>query len=448
MHNKHDDPIIDDKIRKSLNYSVLDGSFFSVMMGACENYFQAFAVFLKATTFQTGIVTSVPMFLGSIIQLFSNKFIEFFKSRKKMMVIAALIRTFLFLPLIFVFFMGEYRVWILIALIALYFILNFGSVPAWTSWMGDLVDENKRGAYFGKRNRIGNLVSLISVVGAGLILDYFEMVNNTLIGFMILFFVGFIGSFLSMLFLSLKYDVEYEEPKEGRLDFVKFTREIVTTNRGKFVLYNFLLYFGTFFMAPYLTPYMLNRLNFSYFDFMVATSVVAIAKFIAMPMWGYFGDRYGNKKILALSGLFISVLPFSWIFPRSLFPVMILQIFAGIAWAGFDISSLNFTYDVTGKGDRTRYTTYLQFYRGLGLFAGSLLGGLVVENITFMGSGFIAVFLISGVIRLLLAVPVMKFLTELRIVEHTTYPKMMIEMFTMAPRGVQEFLVGFRKRKK
>ena len=39
------------KIKKSLFYSILDGSFWSMMFGFGERYLSAFAVFLKATDF-------------------------------------------------------------------------------------------------------------------------------------------------------------------------------------------------------------------------------------------------------------------------------------------------------------------------------------------------------------------------------------------------------------
>ncbi|MBD3355362.1 hypothetical protein GF361_05245 [Candidatus Woesearchaeota archaeon] len=37
------------KVKKSLFYSIVDGSFWSVMFGMGERYLSAFAVFLKAT---------------------------------------------------------------------------------------------------------------------------------------------------------------------------------------------------------------------------------------------------------------------------------------------------------------------------------------------------------------------------------------------------------------
>ena len=50
-----DDPVVD----RSLKHSIKDGIFFSAMVGGAESYFSAFAVFLKATTAQIGVLASM-----------------------------------------------------------------------------------------------------------------------------------------------------------------------------------------------------------------------------------------------------------------------------------------------------------------------------------------------------------------------------------------------------
>lgn len=49
----------DDKIKKSLKCSILDGTFYSIMIGSGESFFFAFAVFLKANNIQLGLLGSL-----------------------------------------------------------------------------------------------------------------------------------------------------------------------------------------------------------------------------------------------------------------------------------------------------------------------------------------------------------------------------------------------------
>ena len=79
------------RIKKSLRYSVIDGTFAAAMIGFGESFFAVFAVFLKANNIQLGLLSSLPLLFGSLSQLLSNRLIKLFRSRKTLVVIAALI---------------------------------------------------------------------------------------------------------------------------------------------------------------------------------------------------------------------------------------------------------------------------------------------------------------------------------------------------------------------
>jgi len=445
MHKAHPDPEIDAKVRSSLRYSLLDGASFSLMLGSAESYFQAFAVFLKATVSQVGIVYTVPMFVATLIQLHASSLLRWFRSRKNLTVLTAALRSLLFVPLILVYYMGVARVWVLLGIICLYFALNYLPIPAWTSWMRDLVDENRRGAYFSRRNRISNLVALLGIIFAGLILEYFNV--RPFLGFTLIFSVALLGSIGSTFFLSLKYDVPYSEPLPDREGFFRFSIRMFHSNYGRFVLYNFSLYLAVFLSGPFFVPYMLKDLGFSYLQFMIATSLVVLIKFLTLTLWGELADRYGNKKILVLASLFITILPLLWIVSPSFWWICLIQALGGLAWSGFDISALNFAYDVLPSEKVTRHTSYLIFYRGLAIFIGGLIGGLLIHRFSLFGSRYYGNFFLSGMLRVLIAVPFLFFLKEERSVEHISYRDLMFKLMSVGPRrGLQLFLIGRAKR--
>lgn len=82
-----------------------------------------------------------------------------------MLVLTGELRSLLFIPLILVYYMGAARVWVFLGLICLYFAINYLPISAWTSWMRDPVDENRRRAYFPRRNRISDLVAPLGSIG-------------------------------------------------------------------------------------------------------------------------------------------------------------------------------------------------------------------------------------------------------------------------------------------
>ena len=61
------DPVTD----RSLQHSLKDATAFAAMTGIGETYLSAFALFLKASTPQIGLLASVPPMLASLVQLLS-----------------------------------------------------------------------------------------------------------------------------------------------------------------------------------------------------------------------------------------------------------------------------------------------------------------------------------------------------------------------------------------
>ena len=422
------------RVRSSLRWSIAEGASFFLMVGAAEAYFQAFAVYLKGSVIQIGLVSTLPIAVASLLQLASGPLGVALGSRKRFNVGAGVLRTALFVPLALTPFLGQARIWLLLAMVCLYFLLCYLPNPSWTSWMRDLVGEEQRGTYFGRRNAVGNLAALAATVLAGLLLQVYAA--RPLYGFLLLFNLAFLGSAGSTLFLSLQHDPGNGGVEQGRVGLFAFLRQLPHSNYGRFVAFNFLLYFGTFLSSPFVVPYMLQELRFSWLEFMVATALVSLFKFVAMPHWGRLGDRYGSRKILVLSGILVSLTPFTWFLARSFVGVCLIQAWSAYAWAGFEIAALSFAFDTMPAALVTENTSFLLLFRGAATLAGGLVGGALLPRMSVAGSPFLASFLISGLFRLVLAFPLVLLIREERPVQPISYPALFGKLLAMAPRAL------------
>ncbi len=174
-----------------------------------EAFFGAYALLLKAGTFQLGLIGALPPALGAGLQFFSNRLIRYYGSRKRLVASGALLQALMYLPVLAAFFLtDDLRVWLLLLFICLYY--AFGNVinPAWNSWMGDLVVENRRGAYFGKRSTVTNTAAFLTMLAAGYVLRRFEGggVQQQYEGFVLVFLLAVVCRMVSLLFLSRQYD--------------------------------------------------------------------------------------------------------------------------------------------------------------------------------------------------------------------------------------------------
>jgi len=69
--------------QKALNISIKEGSYSAISAGFGDNFIAPFAVALKASPLQIGLLTSFPNLLSPIAQSFGSRLIET-RSRKKL----------------------------------------------------------------------------------------------------------------------------------------------------------------------------------------------------------------------------------------------------------------------------------------------------------------------------------------------------------------------------
>src|SRR3989338_6158941 len=384
------------KIKKSLTYSILDGAFYSIMVGFGESFFSAFAVFLKANNLQLGLLGSLPQALGSLSQFFSNRLIKLFNSRKNFVCISALLEGLMYIPIALVFFLGELKVYHLIFFVSLYWIFGMIASAAWNSWMGDLVKENERGRYFGKRNKIAGLTAFVSFMLGGYILQRFtDGSEQQYIGFAIIFGLALLSRIMSFVYLTKKYEPEYVAVKEAEFTLTDFIRQARFRNYGLLVLYLCFMNFSIYIAGPFFAAYMLYDLKFSYMTFTIISAIAIIVKYLSMPVWGMASDRFGTRKVLTLSGFLMPIVPLLWFFSGNALHLVPIQIYSGFVWAGFEISSFNFMFDTTSHEKRATCIAYYNVLNGGSLLLGSVLGSLMVKYSTLFWSKYLIVFLAS-----------------------------------------------------
>ncbi len=438
----------DDRIKKSLRYSILDGTFASSMIGFGESFFAAFAVFLKANNIQLGLLSSLPLTVGSLSQLLSNKLIKFFNSRKKFVYIMALLQGLMYVPIALVFFLGESRVFHLILFACLYWIFGMILGPAWNSWMGDLVDEKKRGSYFGRRGKITGFAAFVSFLIAGYILKQFTGETITqYVGFAAIFGLALISRIISFIYLTKKYEPEYKIAHEAEFSLLDFVKQARFRNFGLFVLYLCSMNFSLYVAAPFFTPYILTDLKLDYLTFTIILAAMIIVKMFLMPVWGKASDRFGTKKVLGLTGFLMPLSPLLWLFSRDVLYLIIIQVYSGFIWAGFEISSFNFIFDTTSPQKRATCVAYYNVLNGIAILAGAMIGSLIVKYNSVFWSKYLLVFVISCLLRYLASFIFIPRLKEVRPVEDIGYHRLFFKIIsTMPASGLVYNLIPFWKK--
>lgn len=429
---------ISDKVEKKLEakrekarrLSIIEGTGYSVSEGFGMEYVTPYALEMNANNTEIGLLKSLPLLAGNLCQLFTIKEMWIY-NRKKIVFIGVLVQSLLWLAMIAIGFLYfafglHYQSTPTLLIIVYTLLIMFGTatVPAWTSWMKDLVPEHKCGSYFGNRNRVAGIVAMISLLAGGFILDYFKQ-TYVFIGFIILFSIAFIGRAISAYLLTKQYEPEFKPDKEFYFTFWQFLKKMPYSNFGKFVLFYSLFSFAVAIASPFFAVYMLKDLGFSYIWFMIVILSETIIRLVFMSVWGKLSDKYGEIAIIKFCAKVIPLIPFLWffsIFIFKLYPVLLLpylitlQIISGIVWSGFDLASSIFIFDAVSREKMALCLAYQRAISNILVFVGSLIGGLLATFSFTFGwvNAILVVFLVSAIVRFVVAYFMLPKLNDVR----------------------------------
>lgn len=419
--------------KKSRLISLKEGTAYSVSDGAGMRYITPYALLLGANNMHIGLLSALPTLLGNFSQLVTIREMEK-HSRRKIAFACALLQSVMWLSLIvlgILFFaskkFSEITPPILIALYCILAVFGALIVPAWVSWMGQIIHKDSYGHYFGMRNRLIGFTAIVAMLAAGFLLDYFKQ-TKVFIGFAILFFMAFIARMVSAYYLKKQYEPKLELKKGYYFSIWQFTARMTHNNFGLFVLFVALIYLATYISSPFFSVYMLKNLNFSYVFYTIVMMAAPICKLVFFPLWGKFADRYGNVRTMKVCGYFLCLVPALWLGSIAflgaspyilLLYLVVIEAFSGFVWAGFDMAVSNFIFDAVSEDRVALCTAYFNIFTGMGLFMGAALGGLISSaNIAIFGLGAIFLgFIASAVCRLLVPVVMLPKLNEVRIVK-------------------------------
>ncbi|MBS3070099.1 MFS transporter [Candidatus Micrarchaeota archaeon] len=401
MDAQQDD--LEKKLEKSKDYSIKDGSFYSVMVGFGVNYLTPFALRLGASVADVGLLQTLPQLLGSAAQLLYSRVSRVVKSRQKLVLSLVSIQCLAWLGLFALTLLsGDSIVSWLILFYSISVLAESFANPAWTSWMGDIVKEKDRPQYFGKRNEITGFAAFVSSIAAGWALGLFQEWSRAALGFTVIFAIAFLGRLVSLYYLSRKFEPKLEE-RTQEITFRSFLKSLRQTNFGALVLYNSVLSFGVFIAAPYFSVYALSVLKFDYFTYAVVFAVAQISLFLTMVYWGDVVNKLGSKSVLYASGLVVAIIPLYWALFKNPFLLFFFELFSGLGWAGQRIATFNLILKTTPEKDKSKFVAYYNVLQGIAIFAGGMVGALLAwffeaNSISLLGA-LPAVFVVSSALR-------------------------------------------------
>lgn len=410
---------------KSLRHSIRDGAAYAVMMGVGETYLSAFALFLKATTPQIGLLASLPPLLGSLAQLLSAGLGRLTGRRKPIILLGASIQALAWMPIMLLpWLFPAAAVPLLIGSVIVYHCGAHLAAPQWVSLMGDLVAIRRRGRFFARRTRIVSAVTFLSLAAGGLLLHESSAAGKTLAGFVTLFTIAMLARGVSIYQLACMRDPEIHVDPLRVSASGSWWRQLQHSNFFRFSLFYALMQFAVAIASPFFAVYMLRDLQFSYAQFMANTGMSILAQFLTLNQWGRISDIFGNRRVLSVTGLMIPLMPMLWMVSSNFWYLLLVQLLSGLSWAGFTLGAGNFLYDLIARERRATYLAVHNILSSVGIFCGAVIGGylgLVMPRQLEMGgtlvdwaSPLLGVFAVSALARAVIMLLLLPRIREVR----------------------------------
>ena len=397
---------------KTLEHSQREAVASSTMPAACDNYMNAFALHLGATSIQMGFLTAFPQLLGSLMQLVSV-WLGTFMPRRLLVLLTAVLQALLMFA--FGALAAQRSVGLvptLILLVILYHCSSHLIQPQWRAWMGSLVPQKQRGVFFAARTRLTMATSLAVFLGGGLFLSFTDFFGLAWMGFCLLFMVAMLGRAFSCYFLFNMHD-PLPQPVVAVSDQFYSTLRIVREAFNDRVFRNYSLFVAGMqgmvaISGPFFAVYMLNELDMSYIQYSINQMVYIATQFLLLPLWGRLSDRHGSRYIMLVCSTIMPIVPVLWLFSSNAWYLMLVQVVSGLVWSGFNLTTANYLYDI--RPHQTNFATYAALQAIVTaaiVFVGGISGGylaalsaVIVDWLSIdITSSLYIVFVVSGITR-------------------------------------------------
>ncbi|MFN5299587.1 MAG: MFS transporter [Planctomycetaceae bacterium] len=387
------------RLRYNLQNSVADGAAYSVMVGMGETYFPAFALALGLGEVVSGLVASVPLLLGSVLQLVSPRAVAWLGSYRRWCVVCVLMQAIAFLPLIIGACLGRLPTWGLFASIALYWAGGLGAAPVWNVWMETVVPHRVRAPFFAMRTRMGQAGVLVGFVLGGFALQFGKQTERLLPLFATLFVVSFACRVLSARFLARQTDAATVDSRQVVVPMATLLGRLRRGSSESLLLYFLAVQLAVQISGPYFAPFMLGQMRISYVHYVGLLAVSFLAKILALPGCGRLAAVYGARRLLWIGGIGIMPVAGLWLYVESFWALAIVQFAGGITWAAYELAVFLLSFETIRREERTSILTLFNLANSLALVFGAITGGVILKTLGESREAYLFLFGLSSLVR-------------------------------------------------
>ncbi len=404
MHTRFPQPY--DAVPHALRASLWDVAFYSLMIGLGETYLSAFVLTMGFSERASGLLVTLPMLIGSVIQLAAGFCAQIFRSQKIWVMVSAGIQGTALLLLGLLSFGITISPWpketTVFLLISAYWTFGLAAGPSWSSWIGSIVPDDLRTHFFAYRTRVSQFFTVLGLIVAGLALETHALASQKLPIFALLFLASGICRYISVAFLARHPDSLVRPSVDVRAlvrpRFWSWLREKRTLI---IIAFLFLTQIATNVSGPFFNAYMLKHLQLDYHDYMILISTAFVARVVAGGVFQKLAHSLGSTTLTHLGALLIVPLPILWTTTDNFACLIVFQALTGFAWGCHELGVTLMMLEKHSHRERLGLLTITQLLNASAMFLGSWVGYLLLGPGVPVAADYARLFALSSILRFL-----------------------------------------------
>ena len=424
-------------LRADLYHITVDGIFYALMLGFGEMYLAKFVLALDLGQVASGLVTTVPLLLASVMALGCPWLLRRVGSFSRFIGLFASMQAFMLVPLA-----GLAIVWpfmreavvahglagpaaaVVFACVTLYHFGAVGTGAAWMTSTGELIPPRLRARYTARRLRLLQIAVLLAILahGAGATMIERLLASNAtlaswgldpvLAGIAVMFLIA-----AACRGVSAWHLFRYSAPAMRPADQAKVApRDLVARfshgDDGRFLIYAIAAYAALQVAQPFFNPYLLRggAMAGPAFDWVVATygpqapysiliASIYVGRMLVLDLSGTIAHRHGPRRLLWLGNLALPFLAVFWLFSTDFIALVVGQVATGAVFGMWELGVFLMNFEAIRPRERTAVLTYFMVANEAGKTTGSLAGGWMLDAMGKDHGAYAAVFWTSFAAR-------------------------------------------------
>ena len=392
-------------LRRGLRLSVTASSLGMVFFAVILNMpFQMLLEALGASGFLIGLFGTIRQ-LALLMQIPGSLLMEHLKRRKPAWATLGVIHRLLVLVPAWLAWRrphaGDTVRWILAA-ITLSFVIESLAAPAWTSWMADLVPPSMRGRFWGRRQAVVSIVSLLSIGAAGWMLDRFrgQGGGETLDGFALLLVIAALFGAADILLHAAVPEPVRRPALPGRHWVTRILQPMRHPSFRNLALAVGVWGFACTMAGSFNAIYLKRVFHISYTELSAVTICGTLGVIVFSMLAGYLVERMGARTlavvVMCLAPLcsavwfFVTNTPMQLIVPfigtfhttQVVVLICVVSLVSGGIYSMLGVCHLSLLAGIAPKRERTLAMAVHMCVIGLLTAGGAVVGGRLVDFIT------------------------------------------------------------------